>query len=133
MKPAKAAKRYIKLFIPAMIGYSLSFPAMFYLPETLPYAMTSILALTPALCFAIAIWAIARFIKESDEYLRLQQSRTFLIAGAITLLVTFFWGMQESFAAWPSAPIILVVPLYFIIWTPLICWDIYQAHKLSEE
>jgi len=114
--PASPAQRtYVRRFIPLMIGYALLLMAAVWLGKQ--YQPTGwvalVLAILPAVPLVGVIWAMGRLIvEETDEYVRSQTIRQFLVATGFMLAVTSVWGFLESAHQVPH------LPMYwsFILW-----------------
>jgi hypothetical protein len=61
-----------------------------------------IIGVLPALAVSGFFWLMGRYlIEETDEYLRMQQTRQLLIATAIALTAATIWGFLEGFELVP--------------------------------
>ncbi len=132
----QANRRYLRVFLPVMVLYGiLCFAGPYYLasldaPATWLFAT---LAVINALPIVVVFWVMARFLRETDEYTRRNQSEALLTGGAITLSITFFWGFLEQYQVIPKweyvSVMMLVVPTFFA------CYGIaafYQARQRGD-
>jgi hypothetical protein len=84
-----------------------------------PLVVVGVAALTAA-PMAGVFWALGRFLKETDEYMRQIHTQAMLTAGGITLSLTFVLGFILVYRAFPGLedfPAMLMVgPVFFIFW-----------------
>ena len=93
----------------ALIGVSFVFRSD---PPTGPLAWA--LALLPALPLVGIFLAMGRYlVEESDEYLRLVESRKALVATGFMLIVTTCWGFLQSFDQVPRVDFYWAAILWF--------------------
>lgn len=100
-----AQKRYRRVFWPAMATYSIIvFAAAFFVDkEESPTWLTSLAAVACALPVCLALWAIVRWMSETDEYTRIKHLKGFARGAAITVSAIFvvgflqLWGVIENF------------------------------------
>jgi hypothetical protein len=63
-----------------------------------------LLALLPSLSIAYLVWALGRYlVEEDDEYQRMRQIQSALMATGFLLVVASAWGFLEVFALAPHA------------------------------
>jgi putative oxidoreductase len=72
-----------------------------------------ILALAAAAPIAGQIWAMLRFMRDSDEFVRAVTAKTFIIASGIAMAIFAAWGFGENFAGAPHLPGWLIYPLFW--------------------
>ena len=112
---SKAAKAYVRRFIPMILAYVLVLVGVVWLHRQFapsgPAAVA--LAILPALPLLGVIWAIGRLlIEEKDEYQRSLHVRQFIVATGFMLAVTSVWGFLEQFGQVPHLPMYWA----FIVW-----------------
>lgn len=114
MTPKHARKRYFKVFVPAMATYLLTiFTVVFVLRAfDLSAYVTYFLAIIPALCVWVTLWAHGRYILETDEYDRHCQTQAVMIASAVTLTFSTGWGLLELLVEAPKFPIFYILVLF---------------------
>jgi hypothetical protein len=82
-------------------------------------ALRTAILVMPMIGFLLAIWAIARHLRRSDEYMRQTMLETFAIGAAITAAVTFSYGFLET-AGFPRLSMFTVWPIMGASWG-LVC------------
>jgi hypothetical protein len=114
-----AARRYRRLFWPAMIVYAVVCIGGALLIKAMDHPapwLSAIVALASAAPAALTVWLLARFIRETDEYTRKIQTEAMLSGGAITLSLAITWGFLELYEVVPPMtdfPVLMVVWLAF--------------------
>ena len=101
----KARKRYHRVFWPTMIAYTLIVLAGAFLVDKAesPIWLKGSVAVACALPVCLALWAIVRWMSETDEYTRIKHLKGFARAAAITISAVFvigflqLWNVIESF------------------------------------
>ena len=85
-----------------------------FIPDDAPPSAGPIaLAIIASAGALVWIWATARFLVEiDDEYVRMLQVRSILVATGVTLGVTNMWGMVELFTTAPRLPVFFVFPIW---------------------
>lgn len=116
MTTQQARRRYMKIFIPSMIGYIAGvFANKFLIDETVaPGLGTYVLALIPALFVFAWVWGHARYILEVDEFVRMLQIKSVLYGLIVLMALTTAWGCLEFFAQAPAIPIFYVLPGFYL-------------------
>lgn len=114
-----AARRYRRLFWPAMIAYAviciggvLLLKAM---DDPAPW-ISALIALATATPAVASVWLLARFVRETDEYTRKIQTDAMLSGGGITLSLAVVWGFLELYDVIPPLedfPVAMLVWLAF--------------------
>lgn len=118
MNQKHAHRRYMKIFIPAMILYVMSMIGISLakkngsMPEPLLYGV----AIIPAVFVLVWIWGHMRYITEIDEYLRGLQVRAVMLGMAGVMAFTTVWGLLEELAAAPVVPIFYIVPGFYLLY-----------------
>jgi hypothetical protein len=82
-------------------------------------ALRTAILVMPIIGFLLAIWAIARHLRRSDEYMRQTMLETFAIGSAVTAAVTFSYGFLET-AGFPRISMFAVWPIMASSWG-LVC------------
>lgn len=82
-------------------------------------ALRTAILVMPIIGFLLAIWAIARHLRRSDEYMRQNMLETFAIGAALTAAVTFTYGFLET-AGFPRISMFAVWPIMGSSWA-LVC------------
>jgi hypothetical protein len=110
-----AKRRYHLLFWPLMGAYLAVFFAGVYLvdEETSPLALRAGFAVAVALPLFGVLWAVHRYVNETDEYTRMRQLQALTEGGFITTAAIFLVGFLEIFNAIPDVPLFLFGSLFF--------------------
>jgi len=75
----------------------------------------TLILISPMLPFLLMVWAIARHVRRSDEYCRLQVLEAISIAAAVTAGWTFTYGFLEN-AGFPRLSMFTVWPVMGAVW-----------------
>jgi len=78
-------------------------------------ALRTVLLLSPMLAFALAVRAIVRLVRDTDEFLRKSMLEQLAIAAAGTAGITFTYGFLEM-AGFPKLSMFMVWPLMGALW-----------------
>ena len=78
-------------------------------------ALRTALLLSPMLAFALAVRAIVRLVRDTDEFLRKSMLEQLAIAAAGTAGITFTYGFLEM-AGFPKLSMFMVWPLMGALW-----------------
>jgi hypothetical protein len=63
------------------------------------------------------IWAMGRYLdEEQDEFQRMKQVRSMMLAFGLTLFVCTAWGFISQYAEVWALPLYLVFPLFCGLW-----------------
>lgn len=95
-----AQRRYSRRVLLLSILYVvLLFPAVYLLSRDLVSGpLAYVVGVLPALAVSGYFWLMGRYlVEETDEYLRMLQTRQLLIATAIALTAATIWGFLEGF------------------------------------
>ena len=94
-----ARKRYHRLFWPAMIAYVTIVIGGAWLvdDQESPKWIAALAAILTTIPIVIALFAIVRWMSETDEYTRLRHLKAFAVAGALTASVVFLVGFLQIF------------------------------------
>ena len=110
-----ARRRYRRRTMLAAVAYvATTAVATRFIPDDAPPSAGPIaLAIVASAGALVWIWATARFLVEiGDEYVRMLQVRSILIATGVTLGVTNTWGLIELFTTAPRLPVFFVMPIW---------------------
>jgi hypothetical protein len=106
-----------KEFGGALILYAIVLTATLHYGQRLPRgALQTALYVSPMLPFGLAIWAVLRQIRRSDEYIRQSTLESVAIAAAATAGLTFTYGFLEN-AGFPKLSMFTVWPVMGAVWT----------------
>lgn len=114
----RAARRYFKVFVPAMVIYLIGVLGISwaeeksYLPQSAVYALT----LIPVFAIFAWMWAQWRYVKELDEYLRKLQTEAMMIGLMIVTAIASGWGLMELMTDVPRIPIFFAGPGFYLIY-----------------
>ena len=111
-----ARKRYHRIFWPAMITYVVIVLAgSFYVDEDkTPTWIAGLVAIATALPVCLAIWAIVRWMSETDEYTRLHHLKAFAWGSAITMCGVFVIGFLQLFEVIEQFDVFWIGPAFFL-------------------
>jgi hypothetical protein len=83
-------------------------------------ALQTGLYVSPMIPFLLAIWAVVRHFRRSDEYIRQSTLEYIAIAAAVTAGWTFTYGFLEN-AGYPRLSMFTVWPVMGGVWAVLAC------------
>ena len=107
---------YIKELAAALILYAgVLVLALSFGPHMAPGALQTAVYVSPMLPFLLAVWAIVRQIRRSDEFMRKLVVEHIAIAAAVTAGWTFTYGFLEN-AGYPRLSMFTVWPVMGAIW-----------------
>jgi putative oxidoreductase len=72
-------------------------------------------ALAPSVPIAGVIFSAARYLRDTDEYIRAMMSRRILWASGATFILTTAWGFLEGLAGAPHIELYWVFPLFAVM------------------
>lgn len=72
-------------------------------------------AWTPSIPIAGVMWAVLRYMKDSDEFVRALTGKQLVITLFLLQIVCSAWGFMEVYAAAPHVPLYMVVVLFWTI------------------
>jgi len=108
--------RYYKELFGALSLYAIVLFAALTIGQRLPPgAAQTVVYVSPMLPFLLAVWAIARQIRRSDEYIRKTTLEHVAIAAAVTAGWTFTYGFLEN-AGYPRLSMFIVWPVMGAVW-----------------
>lgn len=112
----QANQRYKALFLPAMLAYSVSIVGgVFWVQASAPdnFIVRIIAGLAAAIPLVVAIWALMRFVRETDEYNRQLNLEALAFAGGVTASLAALIGFLQMYDVVPMFPAFWFVILYF--------------------
>jgi hypothetical protein len=116
MREREALRRYRWELGGAFALYAAVLFGSIYLAESMaPGIARTLLALTPAIPIALAVWVIVRQFQRMDEFVRLRSLENIAIAAAITAAWTFTYGFFEG-AGFPRLSMFWVWPVMGATW-----------------
>jgi len=72
-----------------------------------------IVTAAPAFGVAIVVWSMLRYLgEETDEYQRLLNTRAFVVATGMVLVLTTGWGLMQWFAGLPKVSLFNVFLMF---------------------
>jgi len=90
--------------------------------EVPPGALQTAIFVCPMAGFLLVVWAVARQIRRSDEFMRKTTLEYLAIAAAVTAGWTFTYGFLEN-AGYPKLSMFTVWPVMGAVWGVLACVD----------
>ncbi len=107
-----AARRYRIRFLSAMVAYAVTILLLVPMAKgDLPLWSKMLLMLVPVVPVLVAVSEILRYVRSLDELEQRVQFEAVCVAGVLTCLATFAWGLLEI-AGLPKMPVVLVLPLF---------------------
>ena len=117
---------YFKELMGAMLLYALVLVAALRLGGELPDGTPrTAVYLSPMLPFLLAVWAIVRQIRRSDEFIRKTTLEHLAIAAAVTAGWTFTYCFLEN-AGYPKLSMFTVWPVMGAVWGVLAIIDSWR-------
>ncbi|HVK80060.1 MAG TPA: hypothetical protein VM915_05555 [Verrucomicrobiae bacterium] len=119
-KPPTAAQNYRRRFGPMMAAYVVAVALISgwlgWEPSFEGGAGVALASL-PAWPIGGVIWAMGRYLdEEQDEFLRLKQVRSMMLAIGVVMFVCTAWGFISQYAdVWPL-PLYMVFPMFCGAW-----------------
>lgn len=115
MSPKNAYRRYISVFAPAMITYTISVFGAVYLikNEILASPLPYVVAVIPGVAAMVFMWAHFRFIRETDEFHRKIQTEAMMWGIGALMSVAMTWGMISMFTDFPELPFFYAIPIFY--------------------
>jgi len=124
-KFSPANRRYQLRFWSAMTAYVVLVAMISWITpiDHLPDGWRHAAALLPVIPIGVVIWAMARALEEmEDEYFRLLQARSMLLATGILLLGATAWGFLQEYTDLPPFPVIILFPCWCAAWGVSAAW-----------
>ena len=116
MNQLQAKRRYFKELGFSMALYAVLLAGALWLSlDMQPGALRTVVLLTPMLAFLLALRAVVRAVRQSDEFIRKTTLEHLAIAAAVTAGVTFTYGVLEI-AGFPKLSMFVVWPLMGGVW-----------------
>lgn len=117
MNPTLATnRRYQKELGLALLLYvALLVGALVMSKDMAPGISRTVLLISPMLAFALAVRAIVRLVRDTDEFLRKTMLEQLAVAAAGTAGITFTYGFLEV-AGFPRLSMFMVWPLMGALW-----------------
>jgi hypothetical protein len=119
MKQRERNRRYYRELTGALILYAIVLVAALTIGRRMPPgAAQTLLYVSPMLPFLLAVWAIVRQIRRSDEFIRRTTLEHLAVAAAVTAGWTFTYGFLEN-AGYPRLSMFIVWPVMGTVWAVL--------------
>ena len=116
MNQHQAKRRYFKELGIALALYVVLLAGALRLSLDMPSGvLRTVVLLTPMLAFLLALRAVVRAARRSDEFIRKTTLEHLAIAAAVTAGVTFTYGFLEI-AGFPKLSMFVVWPLMGGVW-----------------
>jgi hypothetical protein len=112
----QANKRYRWLFVPAMLIYGVGLIAGSYWVDASGQDSSGIriiAGLMAGVPITIAIWALFRFVRETDEFNRQMNLRALAFAGGLTASIAAIIGFLQIYEVVPLFPAFWFIVIYF--------------------
>jgi hypothetical protein len=90
----------------------------------------SIVMILPMIGFCLLLWAIARQIVRSDEFVRKVHIENFALAAAITAGLSFTYGFLETIG-YPKLSMFLVWGVMGLTWTGVSIYRGYRGYRVD--
>ncbi len=108
--------QYVKELTGALLLYAVVLVAALTFGQRMaPGPAQTALYVSPMLPFLLAVWAIVRQIRRSDEFIRKTTLEHVAIAAAVTAGWTFTYGFLEN-AGYPRLSMFTVWPVMGAVW-----------------
>ena len=121
MKQKERNLRYYRELTGALVLYAIVLVAALSFGQRMaPGAAQTLLYVSPMVPFVLAVWAIVRQIRRSDEFVRKTTLEHVAVAAAVTAGWTFTYGFLEN-AGWPRLSMFTVWPVMGAVWGVLAC------------
>lgn len=109
-------KRYTQEFIPAMLAYAVvTMASVWLLKHHGQSPLRFLIAVTPVIPAAVAMWAAIRYFRGVDELQRRIQFEGLAFSFLATCLIALTWGFLQN-AGLPHADVIWIAPLLVFLW-----------------
>lgn len=111
-----AQKRYRRVFWPAMIAYAaIVLGGAWFVDEgTTPQWIAALVAIATALPVCLALWAMVRWMSETDEYTRIKHLKGFARGAALTVSGVFIVGFLQLFEVIGPVEVFWFGPAFFL-------------------
>lgn len=131
----QANKRYRALFVPLIVVYvGLCFGGPYLLDRVADPAvwLRAAVALVSAAPIAFVFVAIWRYLGETDEFTRHEQTASLAAGGMITAGIATAWGFLELYNVAPSLWTFLLGPTFFASYGLVHAWRAIRARAGSD-
>ena len=116
MKQKERNLRYYRELTGALVLYAIVLVAALSIGKRMPPgAAQPLLYVSPMLPFLLAVWAVVRQIRRSDEFVRKTTLEHVAVAAAVTAGWTFTYGFLEN-AGYPRLSMFTVWPVMGAVW-----------------
>ncbi len=116
MKQKERNLRYYRELTGALVLYAIVLVAALSIGKRMPPgAAQTLLYVSPMLPFLLAVWAVVRQIRRSDEFVRKTTLEHVAVAAAVTAGWTFTYGFLEN-AGYPRLSMFTVWPVMGAVW-----------------
>jgi len=113
--PAQRTLRRRMLIAAAVYVLAVTLGAFALRPAHALPGLPWLLAIAAGLPAAAWFWILGDYLRtETDEYLRLLESRKSLVATGFALSIATIYGFLELYQLVPHAPVFLIAPLWFL-------------------
>ena len=117
MKQKRVQRTYFGRFLTAASLYVIFLAAVVIILRYVPSTNWNILlAILPAVPLVYGIWAYSQFLDGIDELQRLIHTKSVALAAGVASILTFTYGLLESFADFPVINLLWVFPLIAVVW-----------------
>jgi len=108
----RATKRYGRGTIFSMSAYVALIFVVSWFPglEGAPPWLVVLGALAPGLAICAQLWVVLRYLRESDEFVRMLLAKRFIVAALLVFGGATIYGFLETYAGAPHMPMWLVYP-----------------------
>jgi len=132
MQTKKQMKLYSRELVASMAIYAaILIPVLSYGPSIPTEPWRSLVMVSPMIGFCLMLWAIARQVVRSDEFLRKVQIENFALAAAITAGLSFTYGFLENIG-YPRLSMFVVWGVMGITWTAVSMYRGYCGYCVRE-
>ncbi|MGB3624757.1 MAG: hypothetical protein WA989_02950 [Henriciella sp.] len=120
-----ARKRYHRVFWPAMAIYVVIVLGGAWIvdKETSPAWLAATVAVMTALPVCLTLWAMVRWMSETDEYTRIKHLKGFARGAAITIGAIFVVGFLQLFEVIGNFEVFWFGPGFFFAYGLSTCWS----------
>ncbi len=118
--------QYYKEMMGALVLYAVTLVVALSVGQRMaPGPAQTALFVSPMLPFLLGVWAVARQIRRSDEFIRKTTLERLAIAAAVTAGWTFTYGFLEN-AGYPRLSMFVVWPVMGAVWGTLAIVDLLR-------
>lgn len=107
-----STRRYVAGTILSMSVYVALIVMVSWFPglEGAPQWLVIAGALAPSLAICAQLWVVLRYLRESDEYVRMLLAKRFIVAALLAFGGATIYGFLETFAEAPHMPMWVIYP-----------------------